>query len=46
MWFVRSREPYSGLHNCNHLTARWLRRLGCKVRGAAMFSKFRISSSS
>jgi len=46
MWFVRSREPYNALHNCNHLTARWLRRLGCKVRGAAMFSKFRISSSS
>ena len=27
MWFVRSREPYNVLHNCNHLTARWLRGL-------------------
>jgi hypothetical protein len=43
MWFVRSRETYSGCHNCNHLTARWLRALGCTVRGPAMFSKFRIS---
>ncbi|MEA2707778.1 MAG: hypothetical protein QOF78_379 [Phycisphaerales bacterium] len=43
MWFVRSREPYNALHNCNHLTACWLRQLGCKVRGAAIFSKFRIS---
>jgi hypothetical protein len=43
MWFVRSSEPYNALHNCNHLTARWLRRLGCKVHGAAIFSKFRIS---
>jgi hypothetical protein len=42
MWFVRSREPYHALHNCNHLTARWLRSLGCEVRGAALFSKFRI----
>jgi hypothetical protein len=43
MWFVRSREPYNALHNCNHLTARWLRQLGCQIRGTAMFSKFRIS---
>ena len=43
MWFVRSRERYNALHNCNHLTARWLRQLGCNVRGAAIFSKFRIS---
>ena len=43
MWFVRSREPYNALHNCNNLTARWLRELGCKVRGTALFSKFRIS---
>ena len=43
MWFVRSREPYRGWHNCNHLTARWLRALGCDIRGTAMFSKFRIS---
>jgi hypothetical protein len=44
MWFVRSREPYNALHNCNHLTARWLRQLGCDVRGFAMFSKFRLGA--
>ena len=43
MWFVRSREPYNVFHNCNHLTARWLRELGCQTRGTAAFSKFRIS---
>jgi hypothetical protein len=43
MWFVRSREPYHGCHNCNHLTARWLRLLGCEIRGTAMFSRFRIA---
>jgi hypothetical protein len=43
MWFVRSREPYHALHNCNHLTARWLRQLGCDIRGAAIFSKFRVA---
>ena len=42
MWFVRSREPYNALHNCNHLTARWLRQLGCEVRGSAIFSRFRL----
>jgi hypothetical protein len=44
MWFVRSREPYNALHNCNHLTARWLRQLGCDVRGCATFSKFRLGA--
>ena len=43
MWFVRSREPYNALHNCNHVTARWLRQLGCDVRGTAIFSKFRVA---
>lgn len=45
LWFVRARERYSGWHNCNHVTARWLRRLGCTVHGTAAFSKFRISPS-
>jgi hypothetical protein len=44
MWFVRWREPYNGCHNCNHLTARWLRALGCDIQGLAIFSKFRISA--
>jgi hypothetical protein len=43
MWFVRSGEPYNALHNCNHLTARWLKQLGCEIRGSAMFSKFTLA---
>lgn len=31
---------YWGLHNCNHVTAEWLRRLGCEVNGPAMLSNF------
>ena len=45
MWFVRSDERYHAFHNCNHLTARWLRRLGCTVRGSAMFSRFVVAES-
>jgi hypothetical protein len=42
LYFVHAREPYSLFHNCNHVTARWLRELGCKVNGAAMTSKFAL----
>lgn len=42
LWFVRSDEPYGLLHNCNHATARWLRALGCEVRGPSVYSNFRI----
>ena len=45
MWFVRSDEPYNALHNCNHLTARWLKSLGCQIRGTAIFSKFTLAES-
>jgi hypothetical protein len=44
MWFVRSDEPYNAFHNCNHVTARWLRQLGCQIRGTAMFSKFAVDA--
>jgi hypothetical protein len=40
LWFVRYRGDYHLCHNCNHVTAQWLRELGCEVRGSAMFSKF------
>jgi hypothetical protein len=40
MWFVPANERYNAFHNCNHVTARWLRKLGCEVRGSAMYSKF------
>jgi len=41
-YFVIDREHYSVLHNCNHVTARWLEQLGCQVRGLVMFSDFRL----
>jgi hypothetical protein len=40
LWFVRYRGNYHLCHNCNHVTAQWLRELDCEVRGGAMFSKF------
>jgi hypothetical protein len=33
-------EPYWGLNNCNHLTAEWLRKLGCQLHGPAIWSNF------
>ena len=35
-------EHYSVANNCNHLTARCLREMGCDVRGFVMLSKFRV----
>jgi hypothetical protein len=40
--YVDDTEGYSLLHNCNHVTARWLRELGCEVSGATMTSKFKL----
>jgi hypothetical protein len=42
MWFVPDAERYSFFHNCNHVTAGWLRSLGCDVKGPAMFSNFKL----
>jgi hypothetical protein len=42
LWFVRYHGRYGLFHNCNHVTAGWLRELGCDVRGSAMFSKFTV----
>lgn len=33
---------YSLWNQCNHTTARWLRRLDCRVWKPAMFSRFRV----
>jgi hypothetical protein len=38
--FVRDNERYSIVNNCNHMTARMLRQLGCDVRGNTATSKF------
>ena len=34
---------YSVLNQCNTATARWLRRLGCRVSRPAIFSDFRVA---
>ena len=44
MLHVRSDRPYSLCHNCNHVTAGWLRALGCRVDGATIFSKFKLDT--
>jgi len=41
--FVRDDEHYAGWHNCNHVTARWLRELGCQVEGSSFTSKFKLA---
>jgi hypothetical protein len=39
-----ARDPvqYSIFYNCNHLTAAWLRELGCRVEGNTTQSKFEV----
>jgi hypothetical protein len=39
---VKDSEIYSGLNDCNDLTARWLRDMGCEVDGLTTFSKFKL----
>jgi hypothetical protein len=46
LWFVKYQGGYGLCHNCNHVTADWLRALGCKIQGSAMFSKFRVKAQS
>jgi hypothetical protein len=41
-YFVKDAEHYSIGNNCNHLTARWLERLGCRVEGRVFGSRFRV----
>jgi hypothetical protein len=38
--FVHDPTSYHVFHNCNQVTASWLRELGCEVRGCTMFSAF------
>ena len=40
---VKDREQYWLLHNCNHVTMRWLKDLGCRVDGFGMLSKFKVA---
>jgi hypothetical protein len=41
--FVRDTERYGFANNCNHMTARSLEQLGCKVRGLVVSSKFDVA---
>jgi hypothetical protein len=41
--FVKDSEHYSMLNNCNHLTARSLEQLGCRVQGLVVSSKFNVA---
>lgn len=40
--FVHDDESYICWNNCNHVVARWLEELGCKVGGCGCFADFRI----
>ena len=42
--FVHDDQSYWAFHNCNHVLAIWLRDLGCKTHGFAMFADFRIKN--
>jgi hypothetical protein len=39
-YFVKDPEPYGLSNNSNLMTARWLRDLGCEVRGPGLLSNF------
>ena len=40
---VKDHEQYWVLHNCNHVTMRWLKELGCRVDGFGMLSNFKVA---
>jgi hypothetical protein len=43
LYHVPDSQPYWVLHNCNHVTAHWLRRLGCEICGPAIYSNFKLA---
>lgn len=42
--FVPHPEPYTLLHNSNHVVADWLAALGIRVKGSPMYSSWRIET--
>lgn len=42
--YVPDAEHYSLANNCNHLTARCLREMGCDIRGLVVLSKFQVAA--
>ena len=43
MYFVPDDNQYRLWSNCNHMTADWLRELGCEVKGSTYTSKFKLA---
>ncbi len=43
LYFVPDDERYRLWNNCNHVTAGWLRELGCEIKGAPYTSKFKLA---
>jgi hypothetical protein len=43
--FVHHPQPYTYFRNSNHMVADWLQRLGCRVRGPAFASRWRVAGS-
>lgn len=46
MTFVHHPEPYTYWSNSNHMTAEWLRELGCETRGPAYAAWWRVRQES
>lgn len=46
MTFVHHPEPYTYWSNSNHMTAEWLRELGCETRGPAFAAWWRFRQAS
>jgi hypothetical protein len=44
LYHIPDPQPYWVMHNCNHVTAHWLRRLGCEVCGSAIYSNFKLAA--
>jgi hypothetical protein len=42
LYFVKDDERYGVANNCNHFTAKWLERLGCRVKGPVVGSGFKV----
>jgi hypothetical protein len=40
---VKDNEHYWVLHNCNHVTMHWLKKLGCRVDGMGVLSNFKLA---
>jgi hypothetical protein len=44
LWQVKDDSEHYWLgHNCNHVTARWLKELGCKIEGSPVLSHFKVT---